>query len=387
MLRSVPSTTPRSQVNSISHSHKNTSINNNHEHNNYNYNNNNRFLNSLPQNRSLYTWQKAPKPDSKKPLPWKKDTVRVSPTQKLRTWVYNPFGHSKRPPQPIIGIPDNLWGSGKIFASAARHSNYPYGFVGMDLRGRGGSVSEQPISASKMMKHHVHDYLKVLEHYQLVRAYVVAHGYGAYVAYKIAELYPEKISGFVLVDSGFPQDEATKDGDQSRGFQVLSAKHLEGEFSSPGEIIEASGMPPKKPKDLSADEMAFFRETVEKKSNGKYVVKSNKTLAEKEFQELSSKLPRVKDLWKIRHPVGLVTASKNGVISASDAQVMRDTLYTVGSVDVDAAHHNALLLDMQHAEEVAAQMDNLTSLFDYQQRVIRSFDDVKKQVSREQTQN
>lgn len=307
---------------------------------------------------------------------------------KLRTWVYNPFGKSKRPPQPIIGLPDNLWGSGKIFSSILRHINYPYGFIGVDLRGRGGSQMypeyAQDMSQFALDKH-VDDYLHILDHYHLNRAYVVAHGYGAYIAYSVAQRHPEKIGGIVLVDSGFPKVVSVDDPAYERhGFGVLATKHVEGEFSSPGEVISASGLPPKKPTELSVDEMAFLREMLHKTSNGKLAVKSNKLAAETEFNELSANLPTTEQLWKIRHPMALVTANKNGVISEGDAKIMKEILNLESSTNVDAEHHNALLLYPQHAKHIAEQLDHLTSTYDHHQRVTRMIDNVKSQIQQEQ---
>lgn len=76
-----------------------------------------------------------------------------------------------------------------MFSNIARHMNYPYGVVGMDMRGRGKSNNDvamkRVLSSEELAKRpcgdlfqHVKDVIHVLNEYHLYRAIMVGSDFG-----------------------------------------------------------------------------------------------------------------------------------------------------------------------------------------------------------------
>lgn len=75
-----------------------------------------------------------------------------------------------------------------------------------DLRGRGKNAA---LPGPYGIAAHVADMITVLDHLGVVRAVLVGHSMGAYVAARIAAEHPERTAGLVLLDGGIPASELT----------------------------------------------------------------------------------------------------------------------------------------------------------------------------------
>jgi lipase len=73
--------------------------------------------------------------------------------------------------------------------------------VAPDLRGRGGSRS---LPGPFGMARHAADAVALLDALGIDRAHVVGHSMGAFVAMRLAELYPDRVLSLTLVDGGIP---------------------------------------------------------------------------------------------------------------------------------------------------------------------------------------
>jgi lipase len=73
--------------------------------------------------------------------------------------------------------------------------------IGPDLRGRGGS---RTLPGPFGMARHAADAMALLDAEGIDRAHVVGHSMGAFVAMRLAELYPDRVLSLTLVDGGIP---------------------------------------------------------------------------------------------------------------------------------------------------------------------------------------
>ncbi|QDP98941.1 alpha/beta hydrolase [Microlunatus elymi] len=73
--------------------------------------------------------------------------------------------------------------------------------VAPDLRGRAGSVS---VGMPSSLARHASDLVAVLDHLELDRATVCGMSMGGFVAVELANSYPDRVAGLVLIDGGFP---------------------------------------------------------------------------------------------------------------------------------------------------------------------------------------
>ena len=185
----------------------------------FNNNNINNSINNNITKRSLYT----PIPEDKKPkatesFPWRTYTIpstyttsNHSPHMKsmaadLHVATYNPMGKALKPPHPIILLP-GLCTNHTIFSTLARELNYPYGLVAMNYHARAESkpqnLSKSTSTSGDSIKNHVYDLLRVLRSLDQTHAFVVGHGFGGFVGLLAMRMFPDRISGLVLLDSGF----------------------------------------------------------------------------------------------------------------------------------------------------------------------------------------
>jgi pimeloyl-ACP methyl ester carboxylesterase len=116
------------------------------------------------------------------------------------------FAHAGPPPDEadsivlaIHGITSNLM----VWASVARAMgpDSPPSIVAPDLRGRAASAA---LPGPYGFSAHVADMLALLDHLRVVRAVVVGHSMGAYVAARLAAEHPDRVAALVLADGGVP---------------------------------------------------------------------------------------------------------------------------------------------------------------------------------------
>src|SRR5690606_7348621 len=106
----------------------------------------------------------------------------------LNDALYNRGKKGNIPPNPIVMI-HNSTGTHRTFDNIVRETDYPYGVVSYDMRGRGNSGEPEKgsfgLPSPYGIKNHVIDYLRVLTTLGLESCFVVGHGYGATVALNI----------------------------------------------------------------------------------------------------------------------------------------------------------------------------------------------------------
>lgn len=73
--------------------------------------------------------------------------------------------------------------------------------IAPDLRGRGRSNA---LPAPWGMREHADDMARVLDHFGVEKALLLAHSMGAFVAVRTADQHPDRVTGLVLVDGGLP---------------------------------------------------------------------------------------------------------------------------------------------------------------------------------------
>lgn len=73
--------------------------------------------------------------------------------------------------------------------------------IAPDLRGRGRSNG---LPGPWGMRDHADDMARLLDHFGVDRALVLAHSMGGFVAVRTADQHPDRVAGLVLVDGGLP---------------------------------------------------------------------------------------------------------------------------------------------------------------------------------------
>ena len=73
--------------------------------------------------------------------------------------------------------------------------------IAPDLRGRGRS---NRLPEPWGIRDHADDLARVLDHFEIERAVVLGHSMGGFVAVRLADQYPERVSAVVLIDGGLP---------------------------------------------------------------------------------------------------------------------------------------------------------------------------------------
>ncbi|MBP9885209.1 MAG: alpha/beta hydrolase, partial [Leptospiraceae bacterium] len=96
----------------------------------------------------------------------------------------------------LHGLSGNLfsWDVIAPFLNEKGYSVYAY-----DLRGRG--ISSKP-EIEYGFSNHIKDLFAVIEYYKLKRVILLGHSFGAMLAIRFAILFPELVSGIILMDGG-----------------------------------------------------------------------------------------------------------------------------------------------------------------------------------------
>lgn len=143
-------------------------------------------------------------------------------------------------PHPLIAL-HGITAHHRSFNSIARHLTYPDGLLGVDLRGRGDS--DTPASGYGF-EEHARDVLRVLDYHGIERALFVGHSMGGFVALHAALLFPQRVRGIVLLDSGWPRvpGEQTQARDQAAGAAIQaglarSFSRLGRTFATPDDYV------------------------------------------------------------------------------------------------------------------------------------------------------
>jgi len=338
---------------------------------------------------SVYEDLKNVNPDEA--FPWVEHTVPKRHEQhpyEIASLSFNGLGSGKKPPSPIIFIHDYTTNS-KVFSTIARKLNYPYGVVTMDLRGRGKTqvgdlkqlyTTQEEKERAFLQAHqsktgplnmitHALDFIRVLTYYGLPRAFVVGHGFGAYVAYMLMKKCPERISGAVLMNSGYPINKAAM-GEVSQLHERVATT-----FNAPFEtLFTQDGV-------VKSDNVDFksFLEYTKNQKTDDAILAATKDLRSVEDYALS-----LNELIQLRHPVALIRSEhglkdgdKKPIIDTKLFKTMETTLNSKMAVTINGSNHYNMLFEEKYAEEIANTIDRFVSQYDIHKLIEQRFTAVK----------
>ena len=100
--------------------------------------------------------------------------------------------------RPVLGL-SGITANHRSYAGLARRLDVP--LVALDQRGRGRS---RDLPAPYTLVQHADDTARALDALGIDRVLAVGHSMGAFVATRLAERHPDRVTGLVLVDGGLP---------------------------------------------------------------------------------------------------------------------------------------------------------------------------------------
>ena len=230
--------------------------------------------------------------------------------------------------------------------------------IAPDLRGRGRSNT---VEGPAGMAAHAADMVAVLDALGIEQALVVGHSMGAFVSVVLADLYPERVSGLVLVDGGLPLDVPAGLDPEQVVAHVLgpTAERLRMRFASVGEYFDfwrghpafQGGWTPELEEylsyDLVDDEAGAFRPATS------YATVVDDTVD----MNAGAALPRA--LERMRHPVRLLTVDRGlqneepGLYSPAYLAQTLAEYPRVAHTRIDGFNHYTIVMTGQGADIVA----------------------------------
>jgi pimeloyl-ACP methyl ester carboxylesterase len=326
-------------------------------------------LHNIQQLRKFYPDIKRPDPNQ--PLPWKHFKVpqnsgmqrlykdqRQSP---IHVALYNPKGKAVRPPEPVIMI-HGLTSNHAIFDTMTREMNYPYGMISMDLVGRGRSQAPKDGKVGGL-KRHVLDFIRVLDFFGYMRTFVVGQDIGGIIGYMACKMFPDRISGIVMIDSGFSK------------LQVPNVANI---LSTEIEQISLSDWNTK----LRLDETKY-KDNV----NLKQFIRESENAQQDKLRAVALEdLQSLKNDWtlefdeliKIRHPIAFVRPEKSALIDEKTQKEIETNMNVKKSTVIkgsDSRHQ--MMFDPNAAKQIAGIVDYLLSEYDEHRKVQIYFEKIK----------
>lgn len=339
------------------------------------------FHTSTKSEASVYEDLKTLNPDEA--FPWIEHNIPKRHAQhpyEISSLSFNGLGKSKKPPNPIVFIHDYTTNS-KVFSTIARKLNYPYGIVTMDLKGRGKTQvtdlnqlyntqeEKEKTSGSLNLVNHALDFVRLLTYYGLPRAFVVGHGFGANIAYMLMNKCPDRISGAVLINGGYPINKASM-ADVTQLHEKIAST-----FASPNEA-------------LFLQDGAVNSENIDFKSFVEFSKSQNnddvRLAATKDLRSLEDYAPSLEELIRLRHPIALIRSEhglkdgdKKPIIDTKVLKSMETTLNTKSVITVNGSNHYNMLFDEKYAEQIANTIDKFVSGYDIHKIIEQRFVDIK----------
>nr|CAG4710044.1 unnamed protein product [Naegleria fowleri] len=335
------------------------------------------------------------KVDENEAFPWLEHVVpkrHQDHPYAIASLSFNGLGTAKKPPNPIVFIHDYTTNS-KAFSTIARKLNYPYGIVTMDLRARGKTQvngleqlfttqdqKEKAFLQNNTSKTgplnlitHALDFVRLLTYYGLPRAFVVGHGFGANIAYMLMKKNPERISGAVLINGGYPVNKT------SMGEVTQLHERIAGTFGASLETLLTQDAAVK-------SESIDFKSFVEYSKNQKN--DEVRLAALRDLRSIEDFALSLEDLIRLRHPVALIRSEhglkdgdKKPIIDAKVFKSMESTLNTKSAVTINGANHYNMLFEEKYAEQIANTIDRLVVAYDIHRVIEHRFNEVKGEVS------
>jgi 3-oxoadipate enol-lactonase len=195
-----------------------------------------------------------------------------------------------------------------------------------DLRGFGGSRKVD----TPTMDDYAADIAGLLDQLGIQKAAIVGHSMGGYVAFAFARLYPERVSGLVLVSSQVLADPPDRKEGRYKSAAEVSEKGIKG-------VVET--MAPK----FTSDErlQAVARETMERQQPAAYIG-ALKAMAERaDFTPLLS---------SFKFPVIIVHGKADALIPVDRAREVKSAIPQAHLVELESAGHIPM---MEEKEETA----------------------------------
>lgn len=315
----------------------------------------------------------------------------------LHVAAYNPMGKALKPPQPIILLP-GLCTNHTIYSSLARELNYPYGLLAMNYHSRGESKPQNLSNANESfnsIKSHVYDLLRVLRSCEQTHAFLVGHGFGGLVGLLAMKMFPHRISGMVLLDSGFPAErESSASDDATTAANELAAKLNLPEHILSGYMRELEMLVDES---VTADQLreSFFGKDCANQVDAqdfaaysleKRDVAALRASAMMDLQNLPGVMMSMEELFKLRHPMHIVRADTGFPFAGVDQKPLLDEKVAKNMqselnikdrvVTIKGANHYSLLTG-KNVSEVAKAIESLVCRYDIHWRINAEFESLK----------
>src|ERR687890_969713 len=257
-------------------------------------------------------------------------------------------------PDPIVCL-HGITAQHRAFNAAARYLESSRGLVGVDLRGRGDSDKPE---WGYGLEAHAADVVRVLDHLGLRSAVLAGHSMGAFVALKMALMFPDRVRALVLLDGGWPrvesppqemteeekQEAAALEEGLARAFERLDMTFESPDayldFWFPDQNLKMEDLPPE-----LADYYLYDLGEVE----GGYNPKASRVAAEEDSPSVSSTSPTAEEMRGVGCPVALVRASQGffpgsePLISDEVSELMARLLDIRTEVLLEGANHYTML--------------------------------------------
>lgn len=263
--------------------------------------------------------------------------------------------------------------------------------------GHTNQVDSKVLSSS--LKQHVLDLLRVLKSCDQSHSFLVGHGFGGFVGLLAMKLFPNRISGMVLLDSGFPLGTSTStsdvDVDGKSSTTTALPEHVMSGYMRELELLTDEKMTSEKLKEsffgVNVSEYAnevdindFINYTLEKRD-----VVVLRAAAMNDLKDLSGNdLFTMTELFKMRHPVNIVRAEKGFPFENVDQQPLidektaKDLHFELNVKDkvvtVKSANHYSLLTG-KNVSQVAKAIESLVCRYDVHWRVSAEFESLKEE--------
>src|SRR5215210_8721965 len=256
-------------------------------------------------------------------------------------------------PDPVVCL-HGITAQHRAFNAAARYVGPSRGIVGVDLRGRGDSGKPE---SGYGLEAHAADVVRVLDHLGLESTVLAGHSMGAFVALKMALLFPERVRAIVLLDGGWPRvetrpEEMTEEEKQeaaleeglARAFRrldmIFESPEAYLDFWFPDQNLKMEDLPP----DL-ADYYLYDLGEVE----GGYNPKASRAAAEEDSPSVTESSPTAEEMRGVACPVALVRASQgffpdsDPLISDEVRDMMAEPLDIRTEILLEGANHYTML--------------------------------------------
>lgn len=322
-------------------------------------------------------WWELSKPDQNASIPWRFQQLPSTQSEpRIQVGVYHKWT-AITPPNPILMI-HGLTGSHKTFSPLLRHSNYPWGVIAPDLRGHGGSEKAVPGRIGYI--HDVNDYIRLTRQFQRNFFNVVAYDTGAFLALKVAQMFPELIGCITLIQGGRPGSPFSNE--LKDGYEGEMKKTLRG-FKSKDDVIKSLGGDA--PSVDVKDRLIYdYKEIM-----GRVIPRVQQEVVHQRLNDVESYTPTKDLLRQIQHPIVIIRSeygfeknTPNVILTDQDVADMKYSLNVKEVHTLKGATHGSIL--DTHAAQICKIQDDFLEKYDIQKIADNLMDSIRK---KEEIQN